>query len=87
MDTQGYDLKVFIGALDVIDCIDFILSEISFIPIYDGMPRYLETLQTYEQYNFIISGLYPISRKKDLSVVEMDCMMLNKSRLIQDIIK
>jgi FkbM family methyltransferase len=86
MDTQGYDLKVFTGALDVIDCIDFILSEISFIPIYDGMPRYLETLQTYEQYNFIISGLYPISRKKDLSVVEMDCMMLNKSRLIPDII-
>lgn len=86
MDTQGFDLKVFAGALDVIGGINFILSEISCIPIYDGMPHYIESLETYEKYNFIISGLYPISRKKDLSVVEMDCMMLNKSRLISDII-
>ncbi|MEA2061877.1 MAG: FkbM family methyltransferase [Thermodesulfobacteriota bacterium] len=78
MDTQGYDLKVFKGGLKSIQYFTFILSELSLTPIYSGMPHYLESLKIFEEYGFIISGLYPISRKKDLSVVEMDCILLNK---------
>lgn len=77
MDTQGYDLKVFEGALNTIEHIDCILSEISLIPIYSGMPHYLDSLRKYEKYGFVVTGLYPISRKSDLSVIEMDCFMIN----------
>lgn len=84
MDTQGYDIKVFKGGLKSIQYFAFILSELSLTPIYSGMPHYLEALKTFEDYGFIISGLYPISRKKDLSVVEMDCILLNKKIAAQN---
>jgi len=77
MDTQGYDLKVFKGAEGVFDNIYCVLSEISLISIYSGMPHYLDALKIYEDAGFIVTGLYPISRKKDLSVIEMDCMLVN----------
>jgi hypothetical protein len=77
MDTQGYDLKVFEGALNAIGYITGILSEISLIPIYSGMPHYLESLGKYEEYGFVVTGLYPISRKDNFSVIEMDCMLIN----------
>lgn len=78
MDTQGYDLKVLEGSLSAIDCIVCILSEISLIPIYSGMPHYLDALRKYEEYGFVVTGLYPVSRnKKNLSVIEMDCTLIN----------
>jgi FkbM family methyltransferase len=77
MDTQGYDLKVFEGASSVIQHIDCILSEVSLIPIYSGMPHYLDSLRKYEENGFNVTGIYPISRKSDLSVIEMDCFMVN----------
>jgi len=80
MDTQGYDLNVFNGAKKTLSSINCILSEISFIPIYSGMPHYLESLKTYEDSGFIVTGLYPISRRKDSSVIEMDCFMLNTAK-------
>jgi len=80
MDTQGFDLKVFAGASEHLQNIIGILSEISFTPIYNEMPHYLEALKYYEEYGFVVTGLYPISRKKDLAVIEMDCMLLNNNR-------
>ena len=81
MDTQGYDLKVLEGSLNAIDCIVCILSEISLIPIYSGMPHYLDALRKYEEYGFVVTGLYPISRnKKNLSVIEMDCTLINRKK-------
>jgi len=81
MDTQGYDLKVLEGALNVMDHIVCILSEISLIPIYSGMPHYLDALGKYEEYGFAVTGLYPVSReKKSLSVIEMDCALVNSNK-------
>lgn len=80
MDTQGYDLEVFAGAADALGHIDCILSEISVIPIYAKMPHYLESLKLYEEAGFVVTGLYPISRKDDFSVVEMDCFMINSKK-------
>ncbi|MFT5657628.1 MAG: FkbM family methyltransferase [Gammaproteobacteria bacterium] len=78
-DTQGFDLQVVKGAEKSLPFIHCLLSEISFIPIYDEMPHYLETLETYESIGFSVSGFYPITRcKKTLSVIEMDCVMVNK---------
>ena len=82
MDTQGYDLKVLEGSLNVMDYIVCILSEISLIPIYSGMPHYLDALGKYEDYGFSVTGLYPVSReKKSLSVIEMDCVLINSRKI------
>jgi len=80
MDTQGYDLNVFRGGLNVIKSIKCILSELSLIPIYDGMPSYKVCLAEYEKHNFLISGFYPLSRNKsNMAIIEMDCILVNNA--------
>ncbi len=77
MDTQGYDLKVFQGAKNSLIDIKVILSEISFIPIYEGMPHWVDVMSLYESFNFGVSGFYPVSRnKKNLSLIEADCVLV-----------
>lgn len=79
LDTQGYDLEVFCGADKSLDRICCLLSEVSLIPIYDGMPNYLEALSKYQDRGFSISGIYPLSKNEDdLSIIEMDCVLVNK---------
>lgn len=77
MDTQGYDLEVLEGAIKVRERIVCVVSEISLIPIYSRMPSYLAFLKKGEERGFVVTGFYPVSRKKDLSVIEMDCVLLN----------
>lgn len=77
MDTQGYDLNVFKGSLKVLGSIVCVLSEISLAPIYSHMPHYVDSLKKYEEYGFVVTGFFPISRKDNLSLIEMDCTLLN----------
>ena len=77
IDTQGYDLEVFKGAIKVMERIVCVLSEISLIPIYSEMPHYLAFLKKSEEQGFVVTGFYPVSRKENLSVIEMDCVLLN----------
>lgn len=80
MDTQGYDLEVFRGLGGSYGSIHCMLSEISLIPIYENMPHYLEALHEYESAGFLISGMYPITRNANLTLNEMDCMLINSHR-------
>ncbi|MDH5188545.1 MAG: FkbM family methyltransferase [Rhodospirillaceae bacterium] len=82
MDTQGYDLEVFRGASDVLQSVKGMLSELSFIPIYDGMTNYLDTLKEFQASGFHPSGFYPINRDSDgLVLIEMDCMLVRSGDL------
>jgi FkbM family methyltransferase len=78
MDTQGFDMQVIQGSLKSLDSISCVLSEISLNPIYSNMPHYLDSLKSYEELGLMVTGLYPVSREKDLSIIEMDCMLINK---------
>jgi len=81
MDTQGYDLEVLKGAASVVPQIIGLQSEISMLPIYQGMPDYLESLTVFRKHGFEVTGLYPVSRDMDtLLVVEMDCVMRRVNR-------
>ncbi|MHB8474465.1 MAG: FkbM family methyltransferase [Gammaproteobacteria bacterium] len=80
MDTQGFDLEVFKGAVSVQSEICSILSELSLIPLYHGMPHYLESLAVYEQAGFLVSGFFPITRNSTLALNEVDCFMVNARR-------
>jgi FkbM family methyltransferase len=76
MDTQGYDLEVFAGATASLDKICCILSELSLIPIYDGMTDYLQALAAYQHEGFSVSGFFPVNRSDDLALIEVDCVMV-----------
>lgn len=80
MDTQGYDLKVFRGAVSSLEKIIGILSELSMKPLYQGMPMYRDVLQEYENHGYKITGMYPVIRDKDFNVIEMDCVLIRTNK-------
>ncbi|MGZ5410827.1 MAG: FkbM family methyltransferase [Aeromicrobium sp.] len=77
MDTQGYDLKTFAGAGQYLDSVLGLQSEVSCLPIYDGMPHMLDQLAAYEAAGFSPAGIYPVSRHRtSLRVIEFDVVMV-----------
>lgn len=74
MDTQGYDLKVFEGATEILPSIKLVLSEVSLIPIYEGMPHWTDSISKYESKGFGVVGLYPVNKVGN-QVIEFDCLM------------
>lgn len=77
MDTQGYDLETFRGAGERIHDIVALQSEVSWVPLYEGMPRFPEQLAAYEEAGFAVSGIYPVSRHgQTLRLVESDLVMV-----------
>ena len=51
-------------------------SEISVMPLYEGMPDYIESLNVFRQAGFELTGLYPVSRDPgSLQLIELDCVM------------
>lgn len=75
LDTQGYDLEVLRGATTTIGGILAMQSEVSLRPIYDGMPRMSEAIQYFENLGFLVTGLFTVTRAKDLSAIEFDCVL------------
>lgn len=77
MDTQGYDLPTLEGLGDRLDEILGLQSELSCLPIYDGMPRMAEQLQAYESRGFEVSALFPVTRERStLRMIEVDAVMV-----------
>jgi FkbM family methyltransferase len=79
MDTQGYDHEVFKGAIGCMDKISGIQSELSILPLYQGMLSYIDSLKFYNDNGFAITGMYPVSRDIDnLMIIEFDCFMTKR---------
>jgi len=74
MDTQGYDLEVFAGSSGSKN-IDLLQSEISVVPLYEGMPHFLESLRVFEGEGFGLLDLFVVNRMPDGRVLEYDCLM------------
>ena len=82
MDTQGYDLRVFAGAGDRIKDVLGLQSEISSVPLYDGMPRMAEAIATYEAGGFETTGIFPVTRDPErLRIIEFDIVMIRVEAL------
>lgn len=76
LDTQGFDLEVFAGAESSLDRIVGLLAEISFQPVYQGMPHHLEAMAEFERAGFSAVGFYPITRDSQRRLIEADCLMV-----------
>ena len=82
MDTQGYDLEVFAGLGERTEHVVALQSELSVVPIYEGMPHITESLRVYESRGFEIAGFFPVTRDREtLRVVEYDCTMVRPETL------
>ena len=75
MDTQGFDLKVFAGAAGCLERIRGLQSELSVIPVYEGMSTYLEALETYGQHGFELFDLSVVTRGDRDELLELNCFM------------
>ena len=79
LDTQGYDLLAWSGCGGLVSEFVGLQSEVSCIPIYEGMPHLTEQIETYERSGFAIAGLSPVMRDhKSLAVIEFDVLMIRR---------
>ena len=76
LDTQGFDKFVFDGARNRMKNIYVLQSELSLIPVYEGMLQVYDVLKEFHSSNFFISGMYPINRDVSMAVIEYDCVMV-----------
>jgi len=77
MDTQGFDLEVFGGLPDGCNAVVLLQSEVSVVPIYEGMPHFTESIAAFERAGYEVIGLFPVSTDlSTLRVIEYDCLMV-----------
>jgi FkbM family methyltransferase len=82
LDTQGFDLEAFAGAGDRIKDVIGMQSEVACVPIYDGMPRWLEQLAVYEEAGYEVTGMFPVNiDRTSLRVIEFDAVMIRVEAL------
>jgi len=77
IDTQGYDLEVLHGAERLMDRVEAIETELSFLPIYQATPGYDTVLKLLRARGFVVSGIYPVSLSR-LQAVECDCILVRE---------
>ena len=75
-DTQGYDIQVVEGAKPILKHVVGMQMELSFRPIYQGMPAMPEVLAFSAALGFQATGLFPISRDKEMRLIEVDCVFV-----------
>jgi FkbM family methyltransferase len=79
LDTQGYDLIAFRGAGNRVADVLAMQSEVSCLPIYEGMPQLEEQLGEYRSAGFDIAGLFPVSmHRPTLRVLEFDAVLVRQ---------
>lgn len=79
MDTQGNDLAVLSGARKSLTEILGLQSELGFKRLYQDMPLFNEALDAYTRAGFELSALVPNNAGHFPTLLEMDCIMLNKA--------
>lgn len=77
MDTQGYDAKVFSGIGRFVSQVVAMHSELSLIPLYEGMTHWLESIAVYGSAGFSVAGTFPVSRDSG-AVIEYDCLFVRR---------
>ena len=76
LDTQGFDLEVLKGAKQSIRQIPALQTEISFQPLYRGMPDYDDTLAAFGRCGFRVADFFLVIADEDHAAMEFDCVMV-----------
>jgi FkbM family methyltransferase len=80
LDTQGFDLEVLRGADGILANFLAAQTEVSFVPLYDGMPNRIDSLKEFQNRGFGVVDFMPVLRMvDDLRMMEMDCILARSS--------
>lgn len=77
LDTQGFDLNVLQGGEEMLSQIPALQTEVSLLPIYDGMPTFREVYEYLTLRGFGLSAMFPVLRDDILRAREFDCVFVN----------
>lgn len=77
-DTQGFDIHVMEGAEEILRYVKALQFEVPFKRIYAGMPGYQAMLSEAEKRGFEVSSFAPVTFDRNLSSIEMDCVLVKK---------
>jgi FkbM family methyltransferase len=72
LDTQGYDLEVLAGAGEALKHLVGVQTEMSVIPIYDGMPDMGTSIATLRAAGFELSAMFPVNSRHFPLLIEVD---------------
>lgn len=74
LDTQGFDLEVLRGTGAALERVAALQTELSFVPIYHGMPDWQTMLVEVQQRGFAVSGFFPVTHDAQLRLIEADAV-------------
>jgi len=74
LDTQGYDMEVLKGGASLLGNVQIIVTELSFLPIYEGVVPFDESMAYLKSLGFMLTGLFPVSRDANYRIIEADCV-------------
>lgn len=80
VDTQGFDVEVVKGLGDSVRYVTALQSEVSIVPLYEGMSHWTECMSLYERLGFVVAGMFPVTLDY-LRVIEFDCLMVREESL------
>ena len=62
LDVQGAELKVMHGAGEILNVIDFIMCEVSFVKLYEEQPLFNDIINYMSEKGFILIDILELSR-------------------------
>ena len=82
IDTQGWDLEVLKGGPEAFVQVPMVQTELSFRPIYQGCPTWIQSVEAFQAAGFGVSDIFMV-RYDDLSEAVEGDAILTKSSLGQ----
>lgn len=79
IDVQGYELEVLKGASKYLPGCDFILMEVSLIPVNKGCPMVTEIIEFMSSKKFRLFDICELHRRKDNSLWQADFLFINEA--------
>lgn len=79
MDTQGFDLQVIKGSSAILGNFFAIQSEVSNLPIYEGIPTMADTLKFFNAQGFDLGTFFPANPNQFPVVVDFDTYFISRS--------
>ncbi len=76
LDTQGFDLEVMKGGRLASRFIPALQTEVSFQPVYEKMPDYVQALAEFGRYGFTVSDMFLVNPNDAGVAIEFDCIMV-----------
>src|SRR5690606_3203553 len=79
LDAQGYDLNILKGSTTLLEKANIVVTELSFVPIYEGMPSFIDTLTFLKEHHFTPTAFFPVTKDKNtLALIEMDGVFIKR---------